>query len=411
MTLHTNNNICSYSIDRFTFKGLCGCSFTYIFTALALFVLLSLTVSNNANAAWFSSTGQAVIINGDKERAKSEAIEEAIKQAMLFAGASVRSVQQMTNGLLMDDHLEIRANGEVNTIELIEEVYQNGIVTVSIRADIFAQDTECSAADYTKRFATTHFPLAYPAQAADGQIHQLGTALGNRISHMFNRLSTNLNISQVEPYKYDWSQNTSATQSQILASKTNVQYVMGLVITDISIARKESSYLNPWSDDTAIRKFAFDLMVYDGSNGDKLLTQSYHTSAPWQFEPTETVDVNSDVFWQSPYGKSIEKSIHKAVVDMEQRTICEPTRGRILAVANNQLQINLGQNQKVQRGDQLTLFSVKEIQDTFGQTYRQFVLHPTRLVVSQVFAETATVTSIDGSLLANIQANDYVARQ
>jgi hypothetical protein len=85
--------------------------------------------------------------------------------------------------------------------------------------------------------------------------------------------------------------------------------------------------------------------------------------------------------------------------------------GRVLAVTNNQLQINLGQTHQVQAGDQLTLFNVKQITDTFGQQYRQFVLHPTKLVVRQVFSDTATVEAVDRSLLGNVQANDYVSRQ
>ena len=103
--------------------------------------------------------------------------------------------------------------------------------------------------------------------------------------------------------------------------------------------------------------------------------------------------------------------MQQSAIDLEEFAICEPTMGRILAVNNNQLQINLGKNQKVKAGDTLTLFSVKQIRDTFGQEYKQFVLHPTSLVVTQVFAETATVTSRDRSLLANIQPNDYVSRQ
>ena len=45
------------------------------------FVLLSLSFSHTAKAAWFSATGQAAILNGDKVAAREQATEEAIKQA------------------------------------------------------------------------------------------------------------------------------------------------------------------------------------------------------------------------------------------------------------------------------------------------------------------------------------------
>jgi hypothetical protein len=374
-------------------------------------LLTILTLGQTANAAWFSATGQAAILNGDKTAAKQQATQEAIKQALLFAGASVRSVQQMTNGLLLDDHLEIRSSGEVNTLELINEVYSDGYVTVSIRADIFSQETQCSAADYTKRLATTYFPIRYGSQAADGQIHKLGAAAALKLQEIFSQISTGLTLSEVEPYTLNWHNTDQQIQATILAQKTDVQYVLAVTIDDISVERNQANAFKFWEGEQAIRNFAYTLTLLSGASGEELMTKQYRTSEAWEFNMTRKLDVNSDQFWRSRYGRTILKTMQTSAIDLEEFAVCEPTMGRILAVANNQLQINLGKNQKVKAGDTLTLFSVKQIRDSFGQEYKQFVLHPTALVVTQVFAETATVTSRDRSLLANIQANDYVARK
>jgi hypothetical protein len=375
------------------------------------FVLLLLSFSHSAKAAWFSATGQAAILNGDKVAAREQATEEAIKQALLFAGASVRSVQQMTNGLLMDDHLEIRSSGEVNTIELIEEVYEDGYVTVSIRADIFSQESQCSAADYTKRIATTYFPLRYGAQAADGQLHTFGEAAAMKLQETFAAITTSLTVSDVEPYILNWHTTNQAMQAVRLAEKTDVQYVLAITIDDISVERNQSNAFTFWKGEQAVRNLAYSITLLNGASGETLMSKQYRLSEAWEFDRTKNVDVHSDQFWRSRFGRAVLESMQQAAVDLEEFAMCEPTMGRILAVANNQLQINLGENQQVKAGDQLTLFSVKQIQDNFGQQYKQFVLHPTPLVVTQVFAETATVTSRDRSLLGNIQANDFVARQ
>lgn len=376
-----------------------------------IIILISLTLSQTANAAWFSATGHAAILNGDKMAAKHQATEEAIKQALLFAGASVRSVQQMTNGLLMNDHLEIRSSGEVSTLELIDEVYSDGYVTVSIRADIFSQKSQCSAADYTKRLATTYFPIRYGAQAADGQVHNLGAAVALKLQATFSQISTGLTLSEVEPYTLNWHNTDQQIQATKLAQKTDVQYVLAITIDDISVERDQASAFTFWKGDQAVRNFAYTLTLLNGASGEELLSKQYHISEAWEFDMTRKLDVNSDEFWRSRYGRAVLQSMQQLAIDLEEFTICEPTMGRILAVNNNQLQINLGKNQKVKAGDTLTLFSMKQIRDTFGQEYKQFVLHPTSLVVTQVFAETATVTSRDRSLLGNIQPNDYVARQ
>jgi len=376
----------------------------------ALFLLL-LTLSQTASAAWFSATGHAAILNGDRMAAKHQATEEAIKQALLFAGASVRSVQQMTNGLLMNDHVEIRSSGEVSALELIDEVYSDGYVTVSIRADIFSQKSQCSAADYTKRMATTYFPIRYGAQAADGQVHNLGVAAASKLQETLSQISTELTLSDVEPYTLNWHNTNQQIQAIRLAQKTDVQYVLAITIDDISVERDQTSPFAFWKGEQAVRNFAYTLTLLNGASGEALFSKQYHISEAWEFAMTRKIDVNSDEFWRSRYGRAVLEIMQKSAMDLEEFTICEPTMGRILAVSNNQLQINLGRNQKVKAGDNLTLFNVTQIRDTFGQEYKQFVLHPTSLVVTQVFAETATVTSRDRSLLANIQPNDYVARQ
>lgn len=363
------------------------------------------------NAAWFSATGQAVVVNGDRELARKQATQEAIKQALLFAGASVRSIQQMTNGLLMDDHLEIRATGEVNTIQLIDELYENGIVSVSIRADIFAQDTQCSAADYTKKLSSTYFPIQFQAQASDGQIHDLGKVSALKFQELMQKLTPNMQVSDIAPYVFDWHRSDVAKQAKALAHKTNTQYVVNVVINDVSVERFTPSGFNPFRGEQSVRSFDFTLSLINGATGEQLYSQQYEGVAPWEFTFTSTVDVSSQTFWRSLYGRQVQKMLQQSITDLEEFAICQPTMGRVLAVANNQLQINLGRTHQVQVGDQLTLFNVKQISDTFGQEYRQFVLHPTSLVVSQVFSDTATVEASDRSLLGDVQANDYVARQ
>lgn len=378
---------------------------------ILLCVLSLLVVASFANAAWFSASGQAVIVNGDKKAARIQATEEAIKQALLFAGASITSVQQMTNGLLMDERLEIRASGEVNTIQLVDEIYHDGIVTVSIRADIFAQETQCSAADYTKKLASTFFPIRFEAQAADGQVQQLGEVTALEFQDLVRKLTPSMQITHIEPYVFDWFNSDVSKQAKSLANKTNTQYVVTIVLDDISVERYKKSGYNPFRGEESIRSFNFTTNLVNGATGETLFTQSYESIAPWSFDYTQRVDVASQQFWRSQYGLNIRKMLQKAINDLEEFAICQPTMGRVLQVANNQLQINLGRSHQVQAGDRLTLFNVKQITDTFGQEYRQFVLHPTKLIVRQVYSDTATVEAADRGLLGNVQENDFVARQ
>lgn len=393
-------------------KTIFKCVFRCVsYTFVIALVYLAPATQNIALAAWFTASGQAVVVNGDTNGARVEATQEAIKQALLFAGASVRSVQQLTNGLLMNDQLEVRANGEVNTVELIDEIYEDGIITVSIRADIFAQEASCSAADYTKKIATTYFPIRFAAQTSDGQVQALGEVTALQLKDMMDKLTPTMTISNIEPYVFAWQQADISEHAKSLAAKTNTQFVLSMVIDDVSVQRFESSAFNPFKSGSSVRSFNFTLSLIDGATGQSLYSKQYESVSPWDYAFTQKVDVSSQAFWRSGYGRNMRKMLQKSITDLEEFAICQPTMGRVLAVANNQLQINLGRSHQVQAGDELNLFTVNEVTDTFGQQYQQFDLHPTKLVVRNVYTDTATAEPVDRSLLGNVQPNDYVSRQ
>lgn len=380
-------------------------------TLILSLMLGLLCTSMFSHSAWFSASGQAVIVNGDKQKARQQATQEAIRQALLFAGASVTSVQQITNGLLMNDQLEVRATGEVSSVELIDEVYHNGIVTVSIRADIFAQENQCSGADYTKRIATTYFPIRYQGQAANGQIHTLGKEVALKYQGLLNKLSSSLSVSHIEPYVFDWHLSNAEKEAQFLAGKTNSQYVLTVTIDDISVKQTRPAAFEFYKGTQQTRAFDLSVALINGATGEHIFSHTYRSNAYWEFDIRQTVDVGSAEFWRSQYGQNIIKTIQTSIADLDELARCEPTMGRVLAVANNQLQINLGRSHKVQTGDQLTLFNVKQISDAFGQEFHQFSLHPTPLIVRRVFNNTATLSAIDNSYLGDVQPNDYVSRQ
>ena len=76
-----------------------GLAKTLLSAVSFMFVILSPT----ASAIWFEASGQAVITNGNKQLARQEATQEAIKQALLYDGADVTGVQSLARGVPQDD--------------------------------------------------------------------------------------------------------------------------------------------------------------------------------------------------------------------------------------------------------------------------------------------------------------------
>ncbi|MCV2885495.1 flagellar assembly protein FlgT [Aestuariibacter sp. AA17] len=381
---------------------------------IKLTVLFCLGISANAFAIWFESSGQAIIENGNREFAREKATQEAIKQALLYSGASVRSVQRMANGLLKDDHLEIRSHGEVNAIELIHESYEDGYVTVSIRADIFPQGANCPASDYKKTISTARFPIIHREHAAVGNIYGIGAHIPLRLQSTFDNQGQYAEMSSLEPYYLNPDIINLQQHVVQIARKHNTQYVLLAAITELSLEHSEESIsdkLSFWEDNYPLRHFKLNVSLYEGQTGGRILQKSYATQAQWEFDQHIEVDVNTQELWSSRFGREVDGILQEIVEDVDESISCTPAYGRVLAVKNEEIHINLGSNAGVKQGDEFTLLQVSQFYDPIGTLHYQYQVHPTRVRVSRTYSTSAVVKSIDGSLLANIQPNDFVARQ
>jgi len=99
------------------------------------------------------------------------------------------------------------------------------------------------------------------------------------------------------------------------------------------------------------------------------------------------------------------------VAEIDEVMSCEPAYGRILTTYNNQLTINMGKIHGVQRGDELSIFQMKQYYSPTGNSSVHFQLHPASATVINVGHDTATLELGDELPMANIQPNDFVVRR
>lgn len=377
---------------------------------LKAILLLSLLLLNTVTyATWYESSGQAVVHNGNIKQARQSATQEAIKQALLFAGASINSVQRLTNGLLQDDNIEIRSSGEVETIEFIDEKHDGDIITVSIRADIFSQAINCRAADYQKSIITAWFPIKQRQQAVVGQLFDFGQHVANRLQRQFNQQAQSTIITRVEPYYLSFKNRGAAAIE--LAKKTNSQYVLIGEILEFSTIKNEGSSLAFWQSPNFSRDFTLSLAIFDGNTGEQVFNADKTMTAPWDFDTHKVIDATSSQLWQSEFGTQLQSMLQTFSHEIDSSLSCLPAYGRVLYVNNDQININLGSQNGLKKGDRLTLFQMNQFFDIAGNLHQQYLINPEPVVVSQLFTNTAIITSQSGAPLSNIQANDFVSRR
>jgi hypothetical protein len=373
--------------------------------------------SFSAFTQWYETQGQAHIVNGDNERARVLAMENALKRALLVAGASVSSVQQVINGVLTQDQISIRASGTVNSFELIEETYNDDTLTVKIRADIFPQNKQCFSADYRKSLLITRSNIRYREHASIGGIYNLDTEVMRKLAGKINDEGYYLNAKLSVKNKSAFSRlNESMQHEKIknitmsLSDHTDTQFVMYAEISDLSLSQKGKSTLVFWKKGDLKRQFKIKLYIYNGSNGELVFDKTYQNEALWSFNQRERVDITSNKFWLSEYGSMVNSTLEKVIIDIDENMMCQPTRGTIVRVEGNSIILNLGENQGVKVGDMFSLLHADNFINDAGRTYAGFNVSSYQVKVISTSKESAKAVTEDSHLLGNIQINDIAVR-
>lgn len=380
-------------------------------------LLFSLLCSFSVSSQWYETTGHAQTSNTSVELARTQAIENALKKALLVSGASVSSVQQVVNGLLTQDQISIRASGSVNSIELVDEVHTNNLITATIRADILPQDKKCFAVNFKKSLLITRSHLLQREQANLGGIYLIDKAVVAKLAKRLNQQSTFTKTTTILNNKTDFSRlNNSLASDEItqltqsLSDSTDSQYIMFSEITNLSFNEQATNSWLFWQQGVYPRNFAINFYLYNGLNGELVWQKSYQNTAPWTFTKRIKVDVYANPFWQSEYGVMIGNIIESVVKDIDENIMCEPSSGKIIQVKGNQVMINLGRDHGLKIGDEFSLLHLTNFTNSVGKSYAGFNVSPYKVKVTKLTRQTATATTADGRLFGNIQIDDLAVR-
>ena len=373
-----------------------------------LILLLALPVQAN----WIKARGSAPIVNGDTEFAREQATQDALRQAMLQAGASVSSIQNLSNGALTRDMFQIRANSEIRQYNLLEEERQNDRLFVTLRAYIVADRSRCSGAQYAKGITLIRFRLADSDQARHGQIYELNSEITRQLFNRLSGLSQNFVTRRwldenlgLDPRRLLQGENSYHRQLQSLAAETDSQYLLFGVLQDISLRDAQGNLLDQWLDDP-IRHFSMQLYLFDGLTGELSEQKNYQGEAVWSFDKQEQVDVSGQKFWNSAYGMEISAQLNRAVQDLQLKLQCTNPIARIMRIDGDNYHINLGKRNGIKTGDHFYIEQRADFTDGFGRD--RTIRNPTTgmMEVKRVYEDNAVMIPLNRYAPGNIQIND-----
>lgn len=380
-------------------------------------ILLLCLISLPLQAAWYKTIGSAAIINNDEEYARQQAIQDALRQAMLKAGASVSSIQKLSNGALTRDDFQIRANSEVRQYQLLDEEIRDARIFVRVRSYIVADRSGCSGGLYAKDISLIRFNWQHKDDARYGQIYQLDRAvtralfdrLGQQRQVFVTRSWLDNNLA-VEPGKIQQGDSDFARQIQALAVQTDSQYLIFGSIVDASLQQPDQGiadniFPGAWFKNP-LRRFTLQLYLYDGLTGQLLEQPFYQTQANWTFDKEAVVDPISQDFWQSSYGMEITSTLNRITEELKGRLQCERPTARIIRIDGLDYHINLGKTNGLKVGDRFRILHKADFTDVNGQEHALRNAAAGTMEVTKVYPENAVLRPLSQYAAGNIQVSD-----
>ena len=383
--------------------------------SLLLLTLVSL-YSQVALGAWVVVKGEANIINGNVPKAREDAIHQALTYATLNSGANFTSTKQVKNGQLVEDSFSIQNSSEAAKVELVNELIEGNKLTVMVRVDVIssgANEMQCDSQSLKAAILIPQSLIKDRAQLRYGNIGFFEKALSQRIGdtltqnsqtsfphiHANERLDIDQALVDIRGYRLpSW-----------LSEITDSQYVLLPEIIDISTDPAESHMLGLWSSDPQ-RQFQIRLSLYHGISGEKIWSESYNSSAPWEFDRQETVPSNHQRFWKSTYGKTIDKVLAQAIEDIDTSLSCRPILGQVVAKQHDRLIINLGRRHGIHVGDSFQLILQQNFPDRFDKMRAVAGKSRATVKIDQVTEDTATAVLIGQKASFNVQINDIAIK-
>jgi len=377
---------------------------------MKLYALFFLVIfSSMAQSQWFESSGTALVSNGDWDSAREQALKKAVKNALLFSGGTISSLQQVSNGVLVENSLILNSEGEIKALTISSEKKSGNKLTLTIKVDIQQTEKVCYGSNFPKSITLTRFKLNTPEQAVDGNIFSLNKLVSKTLFNQLQLSPQSLNVRRFldSPVKLGevFNDNSQPDTLRSLATLTDSQFLVYGEINDISVKFDSKNSFSYWLTDPE-RHFYLTVYLYDALQGQLISSKQYRSKAPWQYDQHASVNLNSKAFWQKDYGQAILATLDEVTVDLENELRCQSPTAKVISVASDNIRINLGKRNGLKEGGVISLYYSTHHKDQFGIERRSQSEYQGEMRVIAVENNSAILRTVDKLPLGNIQIND-----
>ena len=345
-------------------------------------VVFILLYGSSVQSAIVIADGRSVI-GKDVVLARKNALNDALRNAVIKVGGRVESVTGVKNGLLVNDNVRLSTSGQVRDVEILRDSQDGDFYIITIRADVDADTGSCIKAGgriYNKSVLFTAFPREIPESSTVGRLFNVDTDFPKELSRRLypsyntvNQLATGVQLSSDNTFLSDSSPVYSAVQKY--AEQYQVQFIVSGSIVDMSMVDPSGYFNQTWfggvgrklkglvggsdNDDIRERLFSFRLMLFDGLSGDYIFDKTYSRIGVWDAKYTESTGFASPRYWKTGYGKVSSELIDEAITDLGQKLNCQPFMTALTVSESEQaVRLMAGANSGVKVGDSFEVYSL-----------------------------------------------------
>ncbi|GIU53310.1 flagellar assembly protein FlgT [Shewanella sp. KT0246] len=380
-----------------------------------LLAMLSSTASSLAFAQQVEVSGQAKIIDGNIDKAREAAINQALNYASLKAGVNFNSQQTINQGNLTQDAFHIQRMGEANNIELLSEIVTKADITVLLRLNLQSQKVvqQCHSQQLKAAIMIPQATMRDRSQLRYGQLAKFEQALSQQYGSVINGLSNYSFAHMHAEEKLDHTNELINFKGNRIPSWlgeiTDSQYILQPEVLDISTEPYQSSIFGLWNDYPE-RQINLRFTLFHGISGEKVWSKDYSTMAVWEFDRDETVSPSTQRFWGSEYGQAMNQLLQQSTQDIDNLLNCRPLLGQIVAKQGNRIIINLGRKNNVKMGDNFQIVLQQNIPDRVNLMRAVATKNRATVTIEQVSEESATAILEGVNSSGNIQIQDIVIK-
>ncbi|NOX42259.1 MAG: hypothetical protein GXP19_00765 [Gammaproteobacteria bacterium] len=323
----------------------------------SFFVLFSVCLSMQmAYSRTVEVEGSAVITDGAVNKARLQAIQDAIRQALLQTSASVSTASIVSSNVMIMDSTKIRATGRVSNVVIIDEWRNEDEIHVLIRAKVpeNIQQATNTTKGYRRKLAVVQFhvvdrreiqdlpniEIEYPRRLLR-RIEENGGIIGiDATNYLLNSKAQSLDHDAGHPGK-----ETIIN----LASTLGVQFIVSGIIRDMSVV----NHLIGKS-----RLLSLELQVFDGLTGTLLSRNAYNKNVNGAGLNDSDSPFGTREFFNSNYGIAVDKLLSQQITSIQSVIFKLPVTVRVVRSEGKRVYFDAGAISLVHVGDMLMAYKV-----------------------------------------------------